>query len=75
MNIKQLALGAITPVLILGLALGSNALLDRYLPGGAACVNAHGSWVNWPWANVPTLSPRCEEQAPDKKMTPQTRAD
>jgi len=25
----------------------------------AACVQSDGSWKNWPWPNVPTLSPRC----------------
>jgi hypothetical protein len=25
-----------------------------------ACVDADGSWKNWPWANVPMLSPKCE---------------
>ena len=59
MKIKELALAALTLVLILGLSLASNSLLDRYF-GASACVDAKGSWVNWPWANVPTLSPPCE---------------
>jgi hypothetical protein len=25
----------------------------------AACVQADGSYKNWPWPNVPTLSPPC----------------
>jgi len=25
-----------------------------------ACVDKNGSWKNWPWANVPMLSPKCE---------------
>ncbi|HJZ22265.1 MAG TPA: hypothetical protein VJ226_14975 [Bradyrhizobium sp.] len=25
-----------------------------------ACVDADGSWKNWPWANVPMLSPKCK---------------
>jgi hypothetical protein len=24
-----------------------------------ACVGEDGSWKNWVWANVPTLSPKC----------------
>jgi hypothetical protein len=28
-----------------------------------ACVDADGSWKNWPWPNVPMLSPKCR---PDK---------
>ena len=61
--IKQLALGAATVVLILGLAVASNAALDRVAfarPRGA-CVDTRGSWRNWPWPNVPTLSPSCSD--------------
>ena len=29
-------------------------------PGPSACVEADGSWKNWPWPNVPTLSPKCK---------------
>jgi hypothetical protein len=25
----------------------------------SACVDADGSWKNWPWPNVPMLSPKC----------------
>jgi len=25
----------------------------------APCVGEDGSWKNWVWANVPTLSPKC----------------
>jgi hypothetical protein len=24
-----------------------------------ACVEKDGSWKNWPWSNVPILSPKC----------------
>jgi hypothetical protein len=27
----------------------------------AACVEKDGSWKNWPWSNVPILSPKCRE--------------
>ena len=27
----------------------------------AACVGKDGSWKNWPWSNVPALSPKCRE--------------
>jgi len=27
----------------------------------AACVGKDGSWKNWPWSNVPILSPKCRE--------------
>jgi hypothetical protein len=26
----------------------------------SACVDSGGSWKNWPWPNVPTLSPKCD---------------
>lgn len=29
-------------------------------PGPSACVDADGSWKNWPWPNVPALSPKCK---------------
>jgi hypothetical protein len=25
------------------------------------CVGNDGSWKNWPWSNVPILSPKCRE--------------
>ena len=28
----------------------------------AACVGTDGSWKNWPWSNVPILSPKCREE-------------
>jgi hypothetical protein len=27
----------------------------------AACVGKDGAWKNWPWSNVPILSPKCRE--------------
>ena len=30
-------------------------------PSAATCVRKDGSWKNWPWPNVPTLSPKCDE--------------
>ena len=27
----------------------------------AACVEKDGSWKDWPWSNVPALSPKCRE--------------
>ena len=29
-------------------------------PAPSACVGTDGSWKNWPWPNVPTLSPKCK---------------
>jgi hypothetical protein len=28
-------------------------------PPSSPCIGADGSWKNWVWANVPTLSPKC----------------
>lgn len=28
-------------------------------PASSACVGEDGSWKNWPWPNVPALSPKC----------------
>jgi hypothetical protein len=70
--VKQLALAAATLVLILVLAVVSNAFVDIYFlrrdaqataQAGSACVDAKGSWVNWSWPNVPTLSPPCPTAA------------
>ena len=33
-------------------------------PTSTACVSTDGSWKNWPWPNVPALSPKCP---PDQK--------
>jgi hypothetical protein len=30
-------------------------------PAASACIGADGSWKNWPWPNVPALSPKCED--------------
>ncbi len=84
MKLNELLLGSAICVAIVGLALASNALLDRYLPleleqvaapEGAACVDAKGSWINWPWANVPALSPRCDDAAPGGKMPSQSKTE
>jgi len=40
-------------------------------PAGSPCVDANGSWVNWPYANVPTLSPPCS--APPAPVKPKSR--
>jgi hypothetical protein len=28
-------------------------------PAPSPCIGEDGSWKNWPWPNVPTLSPKC----------------
>jgi hypothetical protein len=37
------------------------------VPAGSACVDASGRWVNWPYVNVPTLSPPCPAPSPAQK--------
>jgi hypothetical protein len=34
---------------------------DASAASSAACVRKDGSWKNWPWSNVPILSPKCRE--------------
>jgi len=38
---------------------GTEASAPSTLP--APCVAKDGSWKNWPWSNVPILSPKCRE--------------
>jgi hypothetical protein len=32
---------------------------EASMPNTSACVGEDGSWKNWPWPNVPALSPKC----------------
>ena len=34
---------------------------DSAEASASACVEKDGSWKNWPWSNVPILSPKCRE--------------
>jgi hypothetical protein len=73
MTLNELLLGSAICVVMVGLALASSVVLDRYLPipleqkaeatvsQGSPCVDTKGFWVNWPWANVPALSPPCPD--------------
>jgi uncharacterized caspase-like protein len=38
--------------------------------GAVPCVDEKGAWRNWPWANAPTLSPRCADVAPEPATQP-----
>ena len=42
-------------------ATGSPAPTNSPAPtdSGSACIGEGGSWKNWPWPNVPALSPKC----------------
>jgi len=37
----------------------SSAAAQTNGAGASACVGEDGSWKNWPWPNVPALSPKC----------------
>ena len=75
--VKAVASSLAVSLVILGLAVASNALLDRYLPRAltaasdadatapdSPCIDANGQTRNWPWPNAPTLWPRCKDDAP-----------
>jgi hypothetical protein len=38
----------------------ASALAPTSSPASSACVGEDGSWKNWPWPNVPALSPKCK---------------
>ena len=42
-------------------ASGNSADAAAPSTSSAACVGKDGSWKNWPWSNVPILSPKCHE--------------
>ncbi len=73
MTRTQLAQGSITFVAVIVAGFISTAYLDHHFAtveagkktmsatSSAACVGKDGSWVNWPWSNVPALSPKCSD--------------
>ncbi|UPK04986.1 hypothetical protein [Bradyrhizobium sp. 170] len=76
MTLAEFAKGTTTFVLVIVAGLLSEAYLDRHLAASetdkkvassdgaeasAACVEKDGTWKNWPWSNVPALSPKCRE--------------
>jgi hypothetical protein len=61
-------MGSATFIAVIATALLSTAYVDRHFAvpeapapsvSSAACVDENGSWKNWPWPNVPMLSPKC----------------
>jgi hypothetical protein len=77
MTRAELAKGSATFLVVIVAGFLSEIYLDRHLvtepnktsassestePSPAACVEKDGSWKNWPWSNVPILSPKCREQ-------------
>jgi len=72
MTRSELAMGSATFLAVLIAGFLSAVWVDRHYATDAAqmpsasvsaCVSEDGSWKNWIWANVPTLSPKCP---PDK---------
>ena len=75
MTLAEFAKGTTTFVVVIAAGLLSEVYLDRHLAASeaekkvasapstssAACVEKDGSWKNWPWSNVPILSPKCRE--------------
>lgn len=76
MTRSELAKGSATFLVVIVAGFLSVSYLDRHLvtettkaassestePSPAACVEKDGSWKNWPWSNVPILSPKCREE-------------
>lgn len=76
MTRSELAKGSATFLVVIVAGFLSESYLDRHLvtettkaassestePSPAACVEKDGSWKNWPWSNVPILSPKCREE-------------
>ena len=68
MTRSELAMGSATFIAIMAAGFLSQRYLDRHFvapkapapsTSSAACVDENGSWKNWPWPNVPALSPKC----------------
>lgn len=74
MTLAEFAKGSATFLVLIVAGLLSTVYVDRQFAAGAArsdappastaaCVSADGGWKNWPWPNVPALSPKCREDA------------
>jgi hypothetical protein len=75
MTRAEFAKGSATFLVVIVAGLLSEAYLDKHFAATssdgadasapstspAACVGKDGSWKNWPWSNVPILSPKCRE--------------
>jgi hypothetical protein len=66
MTRTELAMGSIIFIAVIAAGIVSVNLVDRHFASAEArsgpqdaCVDADGSWKNWLWPNVPTLSPKC----------------
>jgi hypothetical protein len=77
MTRAEFIMGSATFLVVIVAGFLSDSYLDRHLANeidekaassasadttsSAACVGKDGSWENWPWSNVPILSPKCRE--------------
>jgi len=72
MTRSELAMGLSTFLAVAVAGFVSTTYVDRHFaaaeagnsaetaaPNASACVGEDGSWKNWPWPNVPALSPKC----------------
>jgi hypothetical protein len=67
MTRRELAIGSVTFLIVAVAGFFSTVAIERryaaepaQMPStSVACVSEDGSWKNWVWANVPTLSPKC----------------
>jgi hypothetical protein len=74
MTISEFAKGSATFAVVIVAGFLSTTEVDRRFaaaemntkvaapaPSVAACVGEGGAWKNWPWPNVPALSPKCSQ--------------
>ena len=69
MTLAEFAKGSTTFLVVIAAGFLSTAYVDRQYakrepleaPSASttACVGEDGGWKNWPWSNVPALSPKC----------------
>ena len=70
MTLTEFAKGSTTFLVVITAGFLSTTYVDRQFAAErapieapsastAACVGEDGGWKNWPWPNVPALSPKC----------------
>jgi hypothetical protein len=73
MTLAEFAKGSATFLAVIAAGFLSTSYVDRRFAAGtehaatesastAACVDEDGGWKNWPWPNVPALSPKCDQR-------------